>query len=108
MQISSDERASTLFEAGYADEERVAAPGLVLSGDKKLVGLVKKKFVAGLTDEKLNEKVAKGWIEKGLPTRRVPPEENVVSVDVGAIANTRFDPMVIARIRELEGAGSSG
>jgi len=103
MQLSSDERANTLFEAGYADEERVVEPSLVFPSDKKLVTLVKKKFAAGLVDEKLNDKVAKGWIEKGLPTRRVAPEENVVSVDVGAIANASFDPMVIAKIAELEG-----
>jgi len=103
MQLSSDERANTLFEAGYADEERIVEPSLVFPSDKKLVSLVKKKFAAGLVDEKLNDKVAKGWIEKGLPTRRVAPEENVVSVDVGAIANANFDPMVIAKIAELEG-----
>jgi hypothetical protein len=108
MQVSSDERASTLFEAGYADEERVTAPALVLEGDKKLVGLVKKKFAAGLIDEKLNDKVAKGWLEKGLPTRRVSPEENVVSLSVELIAKASFDPMVIARIEELEGRGQSG
>lgn len=103
MQLSSDERASTLFEAGYADEERVVEPSLVFTADKKLASLVKKKFAAGLVDEKLNDKVAKGWIEKGLPTKRVAPEENVVSVNVGVIANANFDPMVIAKIAELEG-----
>ena len=102
MQLSSDERASTLFEAEYADEERVVDPALVFPADKKLASLVKKKFSAGLVDEKLNEKVAKGWIEKGLPTKRVSPEENVVSVSVGVIASTNFDPMVISKIAELE------
>jgi len=102
MQLSSDERASTLFEAEYADEERVVDSALVFRADKKLASLVKKKFSAGLVDEKLNEKVAKGWIEKGLPTKRVAPEENVVNVSVGVIASTVFDPMVIAKIAELE------
>ncbi|MDG6925593.1 MAG: hypothetical protein JRN09_03475 [Nitrososphaerota archaeon] len=103
MQLSSDERASTLYEAGYADEERLVEPASVLGADKKLVALVRKKFAAGLVDEKLNEKVAGGWIEKGLPTKRVSPEENAVSVSVATIANTSFDPAVIAKIAELGG-----
>jgi hypothetical protein len=102
MQLSSDERASTLFEAAYADEERVVDPALVFSSDRKLASLVKKKFAAGLVDEKLNDKVAKGWIEKGLPAKRVAPEENVVSVNVEVIANANFDAMVIGKIAELE------
>jgi hypothetical protein len=107
MQLSSDERASTLYEAGYADEERTVEPASVLGTDKKLVALVKKRFAAGLVDEKLNEKVAKGWIEKGLPTKRVSPEENVVSVSVAAIANSNFDPKVMSKIAELGGRMST-
>jgi hypothetical protein len=103
MQLTSDERVSTLFESGYADEERVVDPAQIFTGDKKLAALVKKKFRGGLSDEKLNEKVAKSWVEKGLPTKRVAPEENVVNVGVDLIAKTRFDPKVIAKIRELEG-----
>jgi hypothetical protein len=102
MQLTSDERVSTLFESGYADEERVVDPGRIFTYDKKLAALVKKKFRGGLSDEKLNEKVAKSWVEKGLPTKRVAPEENVVNVGVEVIAKTRFDPKVIAKIRELE------
>jgi hypothetical protein len=102
MQLTSDERVSTLFESEYADEERVAAPGRVFINDKKLAALVDKKFKGGLSDEKLNEKVAKGWLEKRLPSKRVPPEDNVVNVSVEVIASTQFDPMVLSRIRELE------
>ncbi len=102
MQVTSDERVSTLYESEYADEERVVDPGKIFTNDKKLSALVEKKFRGGLSDDKLNEKVAKSWIEKGLPTKRVAPEENVVSVGVDVIANTVFDPMVLAKIRELE------
>ncbi len=102
MQVTSDERVSTLFESEYADEERVVDPMKIFTNDKKLAALVEKKFRGGLSDDKLNEKVAKSWIEKGLPTKRVAPEENVASVGVDVIANTVFDPMVLAKIRELE------
>ena len=102
MQVTSDERVSTLFESEYADEERVVDPMKIFTNDKKLAALVEKKFRGGLSDDKLNEKVAKSWIEKGLPTKRVAPEENVASVGVDVIANPVFDPMVLAKIRELE------
>jgi len=102
MQVSSDERATTLFEAEYADEERVVDAASVFSADKRLAALVKRKFPSGLADEKLNEKVAKNWIEKGLPAKRVSPQDNVANVSVSAIAGTSFDPMVVERISELE------
>ena len=104
MQVTSDERVSTLFEAEYADEERVVDPSRIFKSDRPLASLVKRKFSAGLVDEKLNEKVASGWIEKGLPTRRVSTEENTVSVGVGAIAQAAFDPMLLMKIEELERA----
>ena len=102
MQVTSDERVSTLFESEYADEERVAEASRVFRNDKTLASLVKRKFKSGLVDEKLNEKVARDWIEKGLPTRRVSPEENTVNIGVGAIAQAAFDPMLLALVRELE------
>ena len=102
MRVSSDERAGTLFESEYADEERLVNPVLVFGADKRLASLIKKKFPTGLVDEKLNDKVAKGWLEKGLPTKRVAPEDNVANVSVGLIARTTFDPKVIAKLKELE------
>jgi hypothetical protein len=101
LHVSSDESATTLFESGYADEERLVNPASIFS-DKKLVALVNKKFAGGLVDEKLNDKVASGWIEKELPTKRVSPEENAVKVNIDNIGRSKFDPMVLAKIREIE------
>jgi len=108
MQVTSDERVSTLFEAEYADEERVVDPSRIFKSDRPLASLVKRKFSAGLVDEKLNEKVASGWIEKGLRTRGVSTEENTVNVGVGVIAQTAFDPMLLMKIEELERAAAPG
>jgi len=105
MQVSSDERLDTLFESEYADEGRVIDPILVFGADKRLASLIRKKFPSGLVDENLNDKVAKGWIEKGLPTKRVSPEDNVVNVSVGLIAKTAFDPKVLAKLKGLEARG---
>ena len=64
MDIVSDERVSTLFEAGYADEERVVSPAKVFANDKPLAKLVEKKFTPNLTDAKLDEKVSKAWMRR--------------------------------------------
>jgi hypothetical protein len=100
--IISDERVSTLFEAGYADEERVVSPSKVFAKDKALARLVGKKFTPNLTDVKLDEKVGKSWISKGLPTRRASTEENNVRVEMALVARTTFDPSLMERIRAME------
>jgi len=100
--ILSDERVSTLFEAGYADEGRVVGPSKVFAKDKALARLVEKKFTPNLTDGKLDEKVDKSWIAKGLPTRRATTEENNVRLDMAMVARTTFDPSLIERIRAME------
>ncbi len=102
MSITSEERVSTLFEAGYADEERVVSPSKVFAKDKPLAKLVERKFRPNLIDEKLHEKVSKGWIAKGLPTRRVTTEENNVRLDMAMVARTTFDPSLLESIRAME------
>jgi len=102
MSVLSDSVVSTLFEAGYADEERVVSPSKVFARDKPLARLVEKRFAPNLTDPKLDDKVSKGWVAKGLPTRRVTTEENNVRLDMATIARTSFDPSLLERIRAME------
>jgi hypothetical protein len=102
MSIVSEERVSTLFEAGYADEERVVSPAKVFANDKPLAKLVAKKFTPNLTDPKLDEKVSKAWVAKGLPTRRLATEENTVRIDMAMVARTKFDPLLLERIKAME------
>jgi len=102
MSVVSDERVSTLFEAGYADEERVVSPARVFAKDKPFARLVEKRFTPNLVDPVLDEKVSKGWIAKGLPTRRVTTEENNARLDMAIVARTRFDPMLLERIAAME------
>jgi hypothetical protein len=101
MSVVSDEKVSTLFEAGYADEERVVQPGKIFAKDRALASLIRRKFTPNLTDPKLDEKVAKKWIEAGLPTRRVAPEENTIRLDAQAVAGASFDPLVLEWLRGI-------
>jgi hypothetical protein len=100
--VVSEERVSTLFEAGYADEERVISPSRVFARDKALAKLVQKRFTPNLTDPKLDDKVSKAWIGKGLPTRRVATEENNVRLDMSMVARTKFDPSLLEKIAAME------
>lgn len=102
MSVTSDERVGTLFEAGYADEERTVKPSKVFTKDRALAKLVERKFTPNLTDPSLDEKVAKSWIDKGLPTRRVTTEENNVKLSAGAVATAAFDPAVLEKIKAME------
>ncbi len=102
MSVVSEERVSTLFEAGYVDEERVVSPSKVFAKDKPLAKLVERRFTPNLSDPHLDDKVSKGWVAKGLPTRRVTTEENNVRLDMAVVARTSFDPLVLERIRAIE------
>lgn len=96
----SDEVATTLYEASFADAERTVPPKLLFS-EKALVALVSRKFKNDLTDLALNKKVGGSWIAKNLPLHWVGPEENRVRLPITAVAATRFDPAVIAKVAEL-------
>ena len=99
--IVSDEVATTLYEASYADEERTVPPKLLFS-EKSLVSLISRKFKPELSDPALNKKVGDTWIGKNLPIRWVGPEEHRISVPMGMVASTKFEPGVLAKVAELK------
>jgi len=99
--VVNDERATTLFEAQYADTERTVPPKALFT-EKSLVALVNRKFKDGLVDHALTKKVGDSWIAKNLPLHTVGPEENVVRLGMGVIASTRFDPTLLAKVAELQ------
>lgn len=99
--IISDERATTMFEAGYADTERTVRPSLVF-GDKALVALVRRKFRDGLSDPSLSKKVEESWVGKNLPMRTVSIDENVVRLGIEAVASARYDPSLLQKISQIE------
>ena len=99
--VVSDEIATTLYEASYADAERTVPPRDLFS-EKSLVSLVSRKFKNELSDSALNKKVGDAWISKGLPIRWVGPEENFVKIPMGMVAATKFDPGVLAKVAELQ------
>jgi hypothetical protein len=99
--VVNDERATTLYEASFADTERTVAPRLLFS-EKTLVGLVTRKFKDGLSDRALTKKVGDAWIAKNLPVRYVGPNDNVVRLGMGVVAATKFDPAVLAKVGQIQ------
>jgi len=99
--VTSDEQATTLYEASFADAERTVPPKLLFS-EKALVTLLNRKFKDGLQDQALNKKVGESWIAKGLPIRWVGPEENVVRLAMGVVVGTRLDPAVLSKVAEIQ------
>jgi hypothetical protein len=101
MSVTSDEVATTLYEASFADAERTVPPRLLFS-DRSLLSLVSRKFKYDLTDPTLNRKVGDSWIAKNLPIRWVGPDENRVRLQMGIVAASKFDPAVLAKVAELK------
>ncbi len=99
--IVSDEVRGSVFETVYSDLEKIIKPEHVYS-DKKLVRNLKKKFSDGFEDEKLKEKTFSDWINKGRPIVQLPPEENMVRIPVNMILASKFDPILLLKIREIE------
>ena len=99
--VATDEVATTLYEASFADAERTVPPRLLFS-EKSLVSLVSRKFKENLSDPALNKKVGDSWISKNMPIRWVGPEENRVKLAMKFVAGTKFDPAVVSRVGELQ------
>lgn len=99
--VNSDEQATTLYEASFADAERTVPPKLLFS-DRALVTLISRKFKDGLQDQTLNKKVGDAWIAKNLPIRWVGPEDNVVRIGMGTVASAKFDPAVVSRAADIQ------
>jgi hypothetical protein len=99
--IVSDEVATSLYEASFADSERTV-PAKLLYSDRALVGLITRKFKPELSDPSLNKKVSEAWLAKNLPIRWVGPEANRVRLEMAAIAGTKFDPDVVRKAFEIE------
>lgn len=101
LDIVSDSLSTSLFEALYSDHERLFEPKLIFN-DNRLVNLVNKKFSNGLNDKRLHERTLKEWIEKGLSTVTLSPNNNVIRLPVSSILKMKIDPLLKLKIEELE------
>jgi hypothetical protein len=101
FEVLSDEVRESVFEALYSDLEKTIKPEHVYS-DKRLIRNIRKKFADGFEDKRLKDKTLSDWINRGRPVVQLSPEENVVRIPVNMILASKFDPILLLKIREIE------
>lgn len=104
MNVISDEVSGTLFEGRYADAGKLLDERAVFKSDPTLIKHITTRFPEGFRDFKLEDKVLKMWMDKGLPTVSVPIDANAIKIPVEAMARLQVDPAVRERIAEFESA----
>src|SRR5919201_981616 len=102
MKVISDEVSGTLFEGTYADAGRLLDESAVFKSDQTLIRHITARFPEGFRDMKLEDKVIKMWMDKGLPTIKVPIDANVIKIPIEAMARLQVDQAVKDKIVEFE------
>ncbi|MGI0061982.1 MAG: hypothetical protein ACREBA_05980, partial [Nitrosotalea sp.] len=90
-----------LFESSYSDSTRLSEPKAVFD-DKTLLLHITTKFPEGFRDYKLEDKVMKLWIEKGLPTINITMDTNIAKIPASVIANTTIDATLLQKLDQIE------
>lgn len=98
---SSELSPDSLFEEKYQDAGRAIEPKMVFPKKRKLVAELNLDFENGFSDDKLNEKCRKSWLEKGLPTVKISMGANQVKISASSIARSRFDQRTVEFLRKL-------
>ncbi|MEP0826169.1 MAG: hypothetical protein HRF40_11850 [Nitrososphaera sp.] len=102
MKVISDEVSGTLFEGTYADSSRLLDERAVFKSDPTLIRHITARFPEGFRDIKLEDKVIKMWMNKGLPTTKVPIDANVIKIPIEAMARLQVEQVVKDKITEFE------
>ncbi|HVX02848.1 MAG TPA: hypothetical protein VHA09_06810, partial [Nitrososphaera sp.] len=74
----------------------------VFKSDPTLIKHITTRFPEGFHDYKLEDKSIKLWMEKGLPTIRVPIDANVIKIPMQAMAHLQVEQEVRDKIAEFE------
>jgi hypothetical protein len=102
MKVISDEVSGTLFEGTYADAGRLLDERAVFKSDPTLIRHITARFPEGFRDIKLEDKVIKLWMNKGLPTIKVPINANIIKIPIEAMARLQVEESVKNKIAEYE------
>jgi hypothetical protein len=102
MKVISDEVSGTLFEGTYADASKLLEERAVFKSDPSLIKHITTRFPEGFRDLKLEDKVINRWMNKGLPTTKVPVDANVIKIPIEAMTNLEVDQGVKDKLTEFE------
>lgn len=101
MRMLSDEITGSIFESVYADESRLFEPQAVFA-DRTLVRHITTKFPAGFRDYKLEDKVVKMWIERGLLKSGIALDRNFTRMSAEKLASAPLDSEFVSKLDEIE------
>ena len=101
-EILSQLSSSSMFEEQFDDTRKTANPLTVFPKKRKLAKDLASNFLSGFSDDKLNEKCRKSWIEKGLPTVKISMGANQVKISMESLARSSFDPKVLELMSKLD------
>ena len=102
MKVISDEVSGTLFEGTYADASRLIEERAVFKSDPALIRHITTRFPEGFRDLKLEEKILKTWMNKGLPTSKVSLDANIIKIPIEAMACLKVEQGIKDKITEFE------
>jgi hypothetical protein len=102
MKVISDEVSGTLFEGTYADASRLIEEQAVFKSDPTLIRHITTRFLEGFRDLKLEEKIMKTWMNKGLPTSKVSLDANIIKIPIEAMACLKVEQGIKDKITEFE------
>jgi hypothetical protein len=102
MKVISDEVSGTLFEGTYADASKLLEERAVFKSDPSLVKHITSRFPEGFRDLKLEDKVINRWMNKGLPTTKVPLDANVIKIPIQAMTHLEVEQNLKDKLAEIE------
>ncbi len=100
MGIVSDEVSGNLFESAYADEGRLIAPRAVFD-DRNILSHITKRFPEGFRDYRLEDKVTKLWLERGLPRTNIALDTNTLKLSAESLSQIRFDQELLEKMSKI-------
>ncbi|HYB04491.1 MAG TPA: hypothetical protein VED17_08515 [Nitrososphaerales archaeon] len=101
-ELLSEISPETFFEEQHEDATRAVDPSQIFPRRSRLAKDLQRNFDGGYSNEKLNEKCRKLWIERGLPTQKLPMGSNQVRVSVDSLARSSFDHEAVKLLKKID------
>ena len=102
MKVISDDVSGTLFEGTYADSSKLLDERAVFKSDPSLIKHITTRFPEGFRDMRLEDKVINKWMNKGLPTTKVPVDANVIKIPIEAMTRLEVEQGIKDKLYEFE------
>jgi hypothetical protein len=102
MDLLSDDISRSLFEQKYVDHSRLIQEKVVFKNDPTLIRHLLSRFSSGFKDTRLEDRVMKEWMHKGLPVTTIPLDSNVTKLPIDKVASVKIDPELKEKIFKFE------